>query len=85
MTDRTYDANGRRVSVPEDPDPTDLLADALKECLSPEAVAVIASYLQPARSDDDEIDRQIRWFADVLVETVGGDDAMNRLVDQLGL
>jgi len=75
----------RRVTVPEDPAPEDILADALRETLSPRAVAAIAAYLQPARTNDPDTNRQIAWFRRMLVETVGGDDTLNRLCDEAGL
>ena len=86
---KTYEAklNGRktRVTVPEDPKPEDVLADALRENLSPHAVAAIAAYLQPVRTMDPEVVRQVRWFADLLTTVVGGDDELNRLCDEVGL
>ena len=86
---KVYDAEvhgkKRRVTVPEDPKPEDLLTDALRDNLSPQAVAAIAAYLQPARTANDDVNTQIRWFSDVLVETVGGHDAMNDLCDEVGL
>ena len=76
----------------------EVLLDVLKDNLSPEAVAVIAAYLgvpaavyrggvplQPARCGDERVDRQVQWFAEQLVEALGGDDAFNRVCDELGL
>ena len=63
----------------------EVLLDVLKDNLSPEAVAVIAACLQPARCGDEQVDRQVRWFAEQLVEALGGDDAFNRACDELGL
>ena len=63
----------------------DVLHDVLKDSLSPEAVAVIAAYLQPAYCGQEQVDRQVRWFAEQLVELLGGDDAFNRVCDELGL
>jgi len=63
----------------------DVLRDVLKDNLSPEAVAVIAAYLQPARCGQEQVDRQVRWFAEQLIELLGGDDAFNRVCDELGL
>ena len=63
----------------------EVLLDVLKDNLSPEAVAVIATWLQPAHCGDEQVDRQVRWFAEQLVEALGGDDAFNRVCDELGL
>jgi hypothetical protein len=74
-----------RVTVPEDPKPEELLIDALRENLSPEAVAAIASWLQPASTNDQNVDREIRWFAEQLAQTLGGWDQQSRLAEELGL
>ena len=74
-----------RVTVPEDPKPEDLLADALRENLSPHAVAAIAAYLQPVRTMDPEVVRQVRWFGELLTKVVGGEDELNRLCEEVGL
>ena len=88
-TGKVYDAEvhgkKRRVTVPEDPKPEDLLTDALRENLSPHAVAAIAAYLQPVRTTDPQVDRQVYWFAELLTKVVGGEDAMNRLYEEIGL
>lgn len=74
-----------RVSVPEDTKPEDLLADALCENLSPHAVAAIAAYIQPVRTMDPEVVRQVRWFRELLTKAVGGDKEFNRLCEEVGL
>ena len=49
-----------RVTVPEDPRPEEIMKDALRECLSPEAVAIIAEALQTAqRCNDENANRQV--------------------------
>ncbi len=63
----------------------DVLADALRETLSPQAIAGIVAYLQPARTNDPDVNRQIDWFRQKLVETVGGENELNRLCDEIGL
>lgn len=61
------------------------LVDALRENLSPEAVAAIASWLQPARTNDENVDREVRWFAEQLAQALGGWDQQSRLAEELGL
>ena len=61
------------------------LVDALRDNLSPEAVAAIASWLQPARTNDENVDREVRWFAEQLAQALGGWDQQNRLAEELGL
>jgi len=88
-TGKVYDTEvhgkKRRVTVPEDPKAEDVLADALRENLSPHATAAIVAYLQPVRTMDPEVVRQVRWFAELLTRAVGGEDELNRLCDEVGL
>jgi len=80
------DINGRkvRVTIPEGIDEGDICA-ALKDNLSPQAVATIAAYLQPAKTKSPAVDREVRWFADQLMALVGGPEAQNRLAEEVGL
>jgi hypothetical protein len=90
---RTYEAkiNGRkrRVTVPDDPDPRQLLIEAIQNNLSTHAVAAIAGHLQPVRTQvlskksdmEAEVVRQVRWFAELLTDVVGGEDELNRLCE----
>ena len=61
------------------------LIEALRESLSPEAVAAIVSYLQPAHTNDSDVNREVYWFSEILVEAIGGYDAQNRFAEELGL
>ena len=79
------DGSTVRVSVPEDPKPEELLIDALRDNLSPEAVAAIASWLQPARTNDQNVDREVQWFAEQLAQALGGWDQQSSLAEELGL
>ena len=80
----TLDGKKTKVTIPENHRDEDVLA-ALKDNLSPEAVATIIAYLQPARTNNPDVDRQVRWFSDRLTDLVGGDEAFNRLCEELGL
>lgn len=86
---KTYEATIRgrktRVTIPEEPKPADLLADAIRENLTPDAVAAIAAYLQPARTRDENVNRQNAWFSEQLVLAIGGHDALNQAMEDLGL
>jgi len=85
---RTYpvEANGRtvRVTVPEDDEP-DVLRDWIQDNLTPQAVATIVSFLQPVRTGDQDVDEEVRWFAEQLTETLGGAKAQSRLAEEVGL
>jgi hypothetical protein len=72
-----------RVTVPEN-DETELF-EAIREQLSPHAVASIVSYLQSARTNNQDVDRQVRWFAEELVKFLGGYEQQARLAEELGL
>jgi hypothetical protein len=58
--------------------------------LSPEAVATIIAFLQPAAfykpANEDAMQalRQVEWFADTLTEMLGVEEH-NRLMEELGL
>jgi len=86
---RTYEADAGdrkvRVTVPEDAKPEDALADAIRDNLSPKAVATIVAFLQPVRTNDHDVDEQVRWFAEQLVEALGGYEAQSRLAEEVGL
>ena len=79
-----YDAgDGRKVTVPAN-DEQDLF-DAVREQLSPHAVAAIASCLQINVTNDSDVDRQVQWFHDRLCELLGGYEHQSRLAEELGL
>ena len=68
----THDAGqGRRVTVPENPKPEDLLMDAIRENSSPAAVAAMAAYLQAANTKDRRVNEQLTWFSEKLIGEVG--------------
>ena len=85
---KTYEATmgGRkvRVTVPEAID-EQVLFDALRDNLSPHAVAAIVAFLQPVRTNNSDVDRQVHWFAGELIKLVGGNEQQNRLAEELGL
>ncbi|KPJ77413.1 MAG: hypothetical protein AMK72_01050 [Planctomycetes bacterium SM23_25] len=92
----TYKATvgGRKVcvTVPERHDhvayegaAAEVLKDLLRDNLSPQAVAAIAAFLQPARTKDNAVNRQLRWFAEALTELVGGPEMQGRLAEEVGL
>ena len=84
----TYEAemNGKkvRVTVPEAID-EQVLFNALRDNLSPHAVAAIVSFLQPVHTNNSDVDRQVHWFAEELTKLVGGYEQQSRLAEELGL
>ena len=83
----TLDGKKTRVTIPENPVVDDTLSETLKDNLSPEAVAAIAAYLvaRPTEAPNAAVNRELNWFTDRLVDLVGGDEAFNRLCEELGL
>jgi len=83
----TYEAEVKgkkvRVTVPENDESG--LFDAIREQVSPHAVAAIVSYLQINRTNNPDVDRQVRWFHDQLCEMLGGYEEQSRLAEELGL
>ncbi len=71
-------------------DAEDDIAMTFRDHLTPEAVATIIAFLQPAafykpaNADALAALQQVEWFADVLTEMLGADEH-NRLMEQLGL
>jgi hypothetical protein len=72
-----------RVTVPENDEQQ--IFDAIREQLSPHAVAAIASCLQINRTNNPEVDRQVHWFAEELCKLLGGHEQQSRLAEELGL
>ena len=90
---RTYAAKFRakrvRVTIPGNDPPEEALRDALKDNLSPEAVAALLAGVQliigKAKGPDAKrVNRELAWFESDLVVLLGGDKAVNRLSDALG-
>ena len=81
----TVDGKKVRVTVPENPDPVQVMVDAIKDNISPAAVAVAIAYLQPVKVKDKTVQREVEWFSEKLVEAVGGNAALNQLMDEVGL
>ncbi len=67
-------------------DENERMQDALKDVLSPEAIAVIAEWLRSPipYCDDDAVSRQVRWFQQRLVDMLG-EEQQDRLRAELGL
>jgi|YNPBryantNP2012_1023418.scaffolds.fasta_scaffold03192_4 predicted NBD/HSP70 family sugar kinase len=77
------DGKAVQVSVPTDPDPQDLLVGAIRDCLSPHAVAAIAVGLDHVRATNPAVDQEIGWFRGLLVDVLGGPERLERLAEEL--
>ena len=64
---------------------TSPMQEAIRDALSPEAVALAASELLLARCDDEEVDLEVRWFAEQLIELLGGQEAWSQVCKGIGL
>ncbi len=81
------DGSTVRITVPDDPKPHELLIDAIRENLSPEAVCLIAAKLQPCYVKGEagqRAERECGWFAEMLIDELGTSE-YERLCDELGL
>ena len=67
------------------PSETTPMQDAIRDALSPEAVALAASELLLARCDDEEVDLEVRWFAEQLIDLLGGQEAFSQTCKSIGL
>ncbi len=62
------------------------LAEAITDSISPEAAAILATRLQTIiRTDDETINSQCRWFADMLAGLVGGWESAQETAKQYGI
>ena len=69
------------------PQPEHMLAVALRENLSPHAVALIAAKCQPHYGKGEagqKAEREVAWFTEFLVGLTGSDE-YSRLCDELGV
>ena len=64
---------------------TSPMQKCIRDALSPDAVALAASYLLTARCDDEDVDMEVRWFAEQLIELLGGDEAFSQTCKSIGL
>jgi len=90
---RTYsiDHKGRKVRVTVPPNEDRGLGDALKDNLSPEAVAAIATIILSRINGGDtptrvrRVNKELNWFGQELVDLVGGPEECHRLTEEIGL
>ena len=61
------------------------MRDAIRDAMSPEAVAAAASFLLAGRCDDEETNIEVQWFANELIELLGGPEEQNRICREIGL
>jgi hypothetical protein len=58
---------------------------AIRDAMSPQAVALMIAYLQGATCKDKQATRGVEWFVEVLTNTVGGPDGVSSLFDEIGV
>jgi|GEM_PF-4876487 len=62
------------------------LAEAIQNNIGPETVSILAAKLSDIeRTDDPIINDQLKWFADMLAELVGGWDSAIQTARQYGI
>jgi hypothetical protein len=77
--------SGRHEMVAYSGEQAAVLRDVLSDALSPQAVAAIVAYLQPAKTKDKAVNHELEWFASRLTELVGGPEQQGRLAEEVGL
>jgi hypothetical protein len=77
--------SGRHEMVAYSGEQAAVLRGVLSDALSPEAVAAIVAYLQPAKTKNTAVNRELRWFTERLIELVGGPEQQGRLAEEVGL
>jgi hypothetical protein len=58
---------------------------AIRDAMSPQAVALMIAYLQGATCKDKQAVNGIKWFVGVLTNTVGGPGAVSSLFEEIGV
>ena len=87
---KTYDTEfkGRKVRVTVPPNnAADALGEAIKDNLTPEAVAPLANAVRVhvnGRRTNPEVRRQLDWLANRLVTMLGGEEAYHDLLKEAG-
>jgi len=72
-----------RVTVPENPSSTKMFDGAIRDAVSPKAVAAIAANLAGATCKDSAVNKEITWFANRLIALIGTDE-YNNLCSEIG-
>jgi len=68
----------------DDPEREDkqMIEEAMRNTLTPEAVAVIAYIMRCTVTDIPAVNRQVRWFTETLTEMAGGGDEVDRVAEE---
>lgn len=65
--------------------PTEALLEALRECLTPEAIALIVANLESADCRHVGARGEVRWFLRALTAELGGPAAVGKLYAEIGV
>ena len=63
---------------------TECLAAAIKDTLSPEAVAAIVAHLGSVQTNNQSVNQQAAWFREFLIDLLGVEQ-VNAMCEELGL
>ena len=64
---------------------TSPMQEAIRDAIGPDAVALAAKYLLTAKCDDEQINREVRWFAEQLVDMLGGKKGFRQTCKGMGI
>lgn len=64
---------------------TPQMIEAICDNLSPDAVGAIAARLHNTQTNDDNVNREVLWFTQQLIQALGGKEQQERVAKELGL
>jgi hypothetical protein len=85
-TEKPVPTSGRHEMVAYSGEGKKVLADVVRDNLSPQAVAAVVRCILTGKRARADIDREVLWLTNLLVSDVlGGPEALDRLVKEAGL
>jgi len=85
-TEKPTPTSGRHEMVAYSGEGKKVLADVLRDNLSPQAVAVLVTRLLAGKTPEVEVERELTYFTNFLIDDVlGGAEALDRLAKEAGL
>ena len=61
------------------------LKNAIREEMTPQAIALTIAYLQGAKAPHQSATTEVGWLCDRLTELVGGPKMLSKLFDEIGV
>jgi len=83
LIDTMITMGGPAPEQPAEQDDRKMVAEAMQNMLSPEAVAAISYILRCTVTGEQTVNRQIRWIEQTLAEMVGGTNEVDRIAEEI--